>query len=139
MPVRDFVLATEVVDVAGGAGQLVVASTNVNDAGSAAGTVVFIRLPTSGVLDSSKIEIGTDNDSSFAFVTGTILTTQVEWPWGTWEQHREASRATKMAAIGAHLANGEFCVNHSAGLIVGKKATTGTSDTVNYSYRKAKA
>ena len=87
--------ASRVTDVAAEAVAFVVASTNVADAGSAAGTVVYARLTNTGVLDSAKLRVGSLSDTSFSFVTGTILTTQVEFDWDTWEKtsiHREPQK-----------------------------------------------
>lgn len=126
--------SSRVTDVSGEAVSFIVASTNVADAGSAAGTVVYARLTNSGILDSAKLRIGSENDTSFSWGTGTVLTTLVEFDWETWESNQYQTRATKMAAIGANLSNGQYAIDHRSRLIIGKKATTGTSDTASYSY-----
>lgn len=135
LPVENSKVTTVVTDVSGETITLVIASTNANSSGEAAGTVVYARTAKSGVLNSSKTHVGSSLDSSFAFVTGTVLTTQVEWPWAIWENIEDDDRAAKMAAVGATLSNGQFCLQHRSGLLVGKKATTANSDTANYSYR----
>src|SRR3990167_4596069 len=127
--------ATAVTTVTGETIQFVVASTNVNDAGTAAGTVVFARIANSAILDSSRSRLAHKEDTSFAFVTGTVLTDEVPFPYGQWEKDQLEDRATKMASVGALLANGEFCIDYQNGLLIGKKDTTGTSDTANYYYR----
>jgi hypothetical protein len=135
MPVDIVADATTTTDVSGETIQLIVASTGVNDAGSAAGTVVYAVTSYGGILDSSKVGIGSSQDSSFAFVTGAILTTEVNFPSAVWEKYALDSRADKMATVGTLLSNGEYVVDYRTGLIIGKKATTGTSDTANYGYR----
>ncbi len=139
MPVDVADESSRVTDVAGETVQFVVAATNVNDAGSAAGTVVYGRLANTGILDSAKIAVGNKNDTSFSWVTGTVLTTQVEFPFGMWEDNQFDTRINKMAAVGSLLANGEYVIDYRDGLVIGKKATAGTSDTTNYSYRSASA
>lgn len=116
----------------------VVASTGVNSAGEAAGTVIFGRVAQSGILDSAHSRVGHSKDTSFAFGTGTCLTTQVAFPKTDWEQlsmDETATRASKMAEMGSRLANGEFMLDHRTGLLIGKKATTADNDTATYKYR----
>jgi hypothetical protein len=139
MPVDVMDEASRVTDVSGESVAFIVASTNVADAGSAAGTVVYGRLTNGGILDSMKARIGFANDTSLSFGTGTILTTLVEIDWAKLEleNHQGLSRATRLANLAANWANGEYVIEHRTGIIVGKKATSGTSDTVSYSYRSS--
>jgi len=127
--------SSRVTDVSAELVQFVVAATNSNDAGEAAGVVVYGRLTNSGVLNSAKVGIGNFNDSS-ATLTSTALTTEVEFPFAIWNNEKDTrSRATKIAAVGATLANGEFCIYYASGLIIGKKTDTSTTGTIDYSYR----
>lgn len=140
LPVELPAQATSVVTVSGETVQMVVASTNVNSAGEAAGTVVYFRLAKSGILDSAGNRVGHKDDTSFAFVTGTLLTTQVTFPNLDWEQlsndrSTAGTRAAKMAEIGSRLTNGQFVLDHRTGLGIGKKATTANTDTAGYKYR----
>lgn len=135
MPVTTVDDSSRVTVVSGETITLIVASTNVNSAGEAAGTVVYARITNSKILDSSRESLGHSKDTSFLFVTATILVTEVQFPWGVWEKHQFSTRALKAAAVGALLANGEFCINYRTGLILGKKNTTGDSDTAGYAYR----
>ncbi len=126
-------------DVAAEAVTFYVASTGVADVGSAAGTIVYAHLTNTGVLDSAKDRVGSLNDTSFAFVTGTCLTTQVTADWLKFElaTTNGVGRATRFAELAANFANGQFALDHRMALIIGKKATSATGDTANYSYRTA--
>lgn len=128
--------STRVTDVSGETVALVVASTNVADAGSAAGTIVFGRLANGGILNSTKSRIGHHNDTSFSWTTGMIFTSLVAFPYLQYERavHRGDSRADALAEAFANFTNGQYAIEHRTKLIVGKKATTGTSDTAAYSY-----
>lgn len=137
MPVTDATQTYRITDVAGESVQFIVASTNVNDAGSDAGTVVYARLTNTGVLDSMKNRVGSYNDTSFSFGTGTVLTTLRQFDFSLWEMETNdaVSRATRLANLAANFSNGQYAIDHRTGLIVGKKATVGTSDTASYSYK----
>jgi len=120
---------------------LVVASTNANDAGSAAGTIVYGRLVNNGVLDSVGIHIGTKNDTSLSF-TSTAFTTEVVFPYEAWDHASETTRTQKLDTVVANslTTNGDYCVDYRTGLIVGKKASTETSLTSTaYKYRSTLA
>lgn len=102
------------------------------DAGQAAGTVVIIKLANNNILNAAGDVIGNDNDTSFSFGTGTILTSRRPFPYLIATTNDLASGATKANAITASLENGEWCLDHENGIIYGKKATTGSSDTGSY-------
>lgn len=108
------------------------AGTLTTDAGQAAGTVVVIKLANGGVLNAVGDVIGSFNDTSFAFVTGTILTTQVAFPYLKAEEHDRNTGTLKAQAITNGFTNGQWCLDHRNGIIYGVKATTGSSDTANY-------
>jgi len=82
----------------------------------AAGTIKEVQFKSSPILGSTGTRIGGKGDSSLTFVTGTCFTTEVS-----------------PGKADADLANGEYWIDYAAGLLHGKKATTGTSDTVSYS------
>lgn len=74
----------------------------------------------------SRVEIYKDQ-TSLAFGTGTALTTEVNYPFeGKYDQE-------KVMTWALGLSNGEFGVDYSNGLIIGKKADTTASETVTYS------
>jgi len=102
------------------------------DAGQAAGVVVVASIGYTNILDSIGSKIGTFNDSSFAFVTGTMLTTRVAFNYGQFNLKSQDSLENLATLITADFANGEYCIDHENGLIIGKKATTGVSDTANF-------
>jgi len=102
------------------------------DAGQIAGVAVIAKLENAGVLDDIGGKIGQYLNTSFAFITGTILTTEVEFPFGEAESGDEATGTGQLAKIVENFDNGEFCIDYRNGTIYGKKATTGVSDTANY-------
>lgn len=60
-------------------------------------------------------------DTSFAWVTGTVLTNEIMYD----PSRSDLGQLSTMA-------NGDFAIDYRRGLILYKKATTGTSDTCNY-------
>jgi len=91
----------------------------------AAGTTGIIGLDKAPIFDSTGSVVGDLNDTSFAWVTGTVLTTEVAWDY-------EVTDTVQLAA----LANGEFALDYVTGKIRYSKATTGTSDTSGYTTRQ---
>lgn len=65
------------------------------------------------------------NSSSFAWVTGTILTQEVDFGDGK-----------DVVKFLDSLSNGQYGIDYGRGTVHYKKATTGTSDTCNYSVLK---
>lgn len=112
------------------------------DAGQAIGAVVVINLTNKNVLNELGDMIGSFGDSSFEFVTGTILTTEVPYRGLLAEQAvvkgliAPLSGQARAIAVTAGFKAGEFCVDHEHGVIYGVKATTGSSDTANYTVFK---
>lgn len=102
------------------------------DAGQVAGTAVVIKLAYNNILNAVGSMVGGNQDTSFAFVTGTILTTRVDFPYGKMESNATASGADLLSAITSGFANGEYCIDHENGIIYGVKATNGTTDTCSY-------
>jgi len=102
-------------------------------ADGAAGTAQYIKLSHDNIMSSHGERIGSDGDSSLAFTTGTILTTQV--PWKFKNVNGKDNDTDRLAT----LADGEFMVDHENGYILGKNATTTstTTDTVAYTARMA--
>jgi len=102
------------------------------DAGQIAGIVVVGTLAQSNILNAAGDVLGTILDTSFAWTTGTILTTQVAFPYDVAELHDTNTGTLKAQAITSGFSNGDFCIDHEAGIIYGVKATAGTSDTGTY-------
>jgi hypothetical protein len=92
----------------------------------AAGTTGVTNTASGPILDSSKTRVGDAGDTSFAFVAGTVLTTEVAYNY-------DQNDATQLAAM----SNGEFAIDYHTGRMRYKKATTATSDTANYSLKMA--
>lgn len=139
MPVDLLDGSTRVTNVTGETVSFIVASTNVASSGEVAGTVVYARLTNRGVTDLMKARIGYAGNSSFAFVTGTCLTTQRNIAFQRLEDaYAELSTLNEIAlSVTEGFANGEFFLDHRSGIIFGVKATTANSDTAGYSYRSS--
>lgn len=90
----------------------------------AAGTTGIVTLANTAVYDSTAGKLGSVGDTSFAWVTGTVLTTEVAY-----DQY-----LTDTAQLAA-MANGEYAIDYDTGIIRYCKATTGTSDTCNYTIK----
>jgi len=93
-------------------------------AAGAAGTTGVISLAYAPIFGASGGIMGSLGDTSFAWVTGTVLTTEVIW-------RDDMTQAAQLTA----LTNGQFAINYDTGEIRYKKATSGTSDTCNYTTR----
>lgn len=90
-------------------------------AAGAAGTTGVVSLTYAPVFNASGGIMGVKGNTSFAWVTGTILTAEVVW-------FDTQTDAVQLAA----LTNGQFALNYDTGEIRYKKATSATSDTCNY-------
>lgn len=109
--------------------QLIISAETVNFAAGAAGTSGVVGLDKAPIYNATGTELGhyisvADNNTSFAWVTGTILTAQVRW-------RDDQTDTVQLAA----LTNGQYAINYDTGKLRYKKATAGTSDTCNYNVR----
>ncbi len=114
---------------------VVTPATLTTDAGQAAGTIVMAKLNYTGILDSLGAMIGNEKDTSFAWTTNTVLPKKYlkEFPKFSVERLTNKELVDIAYEIGKNLTtNGEWCLDHRTGVIVGRKATTGTSDTGAY-------
>jgi len=102
------------------------------DAGEVAGSTIVFNLVNNKIKNALGDTVGTYNDTSFAFVTGTVLDTLVEFRPLVAEKYDRSTGTIKAEAIVKGFAEGEFCIDHEAGVGYGKKATTGVSDTASY-------
>jgi len=88
-----------------------------------------------GTLANFTLAVGTtkfeiySNESSVAWTTGTVLTTEVPLP----EDSDFDPQVVTQFLDG--LSNGEYGVDYERGKLYYKKATTGTSDTIGYTTR----
>jgi len=125
MPTHDVTSATKILDLTAEA---------ITYADGVAGTTQQIKLTYDGVLSAQKDRIGVKGDSSFSFVTGTALTTEVPWRYKNVNTKSHGDNDTDRLTS---MANGEFMVDYENGYILGKNAITTSSatDTVNYSVR----
>jgi hypothetical protein len=114
--------------------QLYYWSTNVltTDAGEAAGTMVLAKFAYTGILDAGGVMIGNAQDTSIAFTTGTVLTTEVPLDYSQVEAADNATLEEIATDVTANMDSGEYAVDYRNGVLYGLKATTGTSDTVAY-------
>lgn len=116
------------------------ASTGVltQDAGQAAGTVVVANLTNKNILNALGDVIGNYGDTSFAFTTGTILTTLKPFRGLLAEQAEQNGLSQTKAgqaraiAVTEGFGRGDYCIDYERGVIYGVKATNGTSDTGAY-------
>ena len=94
----------------------------------AAGTTGVVGLDKASIYDSTGTRLGKVGDTSFSWVTGTVLTTEIIY--------RVDLTDTEQFAL---MSNGEYAIDYDLGRIRYKKATTGTSDTCNYTTRQLNA
>lgn len=114
---------------------VVTPATATTDAGQAAGTIVVGKLAYTGVLDHVGAMIGNEKDTSLSWTTNTVLPKKYlkEFPKSAVERITNKELVDIAYEVGKNLTtNGEWCLDHRTGVIVGRKATTGTSDTAAY-------
>ncbi len=101
--------------------------------GQVSGTVIYAKLAYDGILNSLSSTVGTANDTSFAFVTGTVLATKTDNP-GEFaiSDFYAKTLAQKFTFIAANLSAGQFFIDHVNGAIWGVAAAVVASDTCSY-------
>jgi sporulation protein YlmC with PRC-barrel domain len=104
--------------------KLAITAESVSFSAGAAGTTGVVTLDKAPIYNVDGGLLGSLGDTSFAWVTGTVLTTEVAYTY-------TSTDAVQLAAM----SNGEFAIDYDMGRIRYKKATTGTSDTANYTSR----
>jgi len=121
MPVGDMARATKIITI----------SDSISFVSGEIGTKQQIVLSYNRILNSKGLCIGKNKDTSFAFTTGLVLTTQVGWLYK--DNQRKDSDYERFKT----LSNGQFMVNHEAGYLIGKNAiaTSGSTDIVTYKIR----
>lgn len=102
------------------------------DAGQAAGTLVIGKMANSNILTAEGDVMGSFKNTSFSFDTGTILTTAKAFNYKKAELEDMNTGEARALAVTSGFANGEYTIDHETGMVYGIKATTGTSDTINY-------
>jgi hypothetical protein len=105
--------------------KLAISAESVSFSAGAAGTTGTVGLDKAPIYNASGANLGDSSDTSFSWVTGTILTTEVAF-------NEAQSDTVQLDAM----SNGQFAIHYPTGKIRYKKATTGTSDTCNYSTRQ---
>ena len=125
MPVDDKDSASIITSVTGETVQLYYynAGTRTIDAGQVAGVVVEGVLAYDNVKNQAGTMEGTVQDSSLTF-TSTALTTEKNFDNLKFEMMDETAPGSRAAGICADLANGEYIVDYTHGIIYGKKAST---------------
>jgi len=104
---------------------LQISAETVTLSAGAQGTTGTVCLDKAPVFNEVGSQIGELSDTSFAFVTGTVLTTEEEWDY------------TKLdAAQIALLDNGDFRIDYRTGKMLYCKDTAATTDTCNYKSRQ---
>ena len=123
--VGDAKTALRVTDTTVSTNKLSISAESVSFTAGAAGTTGVVTLDKAPIFNSDGGKVGQVDSTSFAWVTGTILVTEVAF------NHRQTD-AVQLAAM----ANGEYAIDYDLGRIRYKKNTTGTSDTCNYTSRQ---
>jgi len=101
-----------------------ISAETVTISAGAAGTTGVVQLGYAPVYDSTGSFVGSYQNTSFAFITGTVLDAEVDF--------NEKLSDTNFLAT---LSQGEYSINYDAGKLYYCKATTDTSDTANYKVR----
>ena len=96
------------------------------DAGQAAGVAVEAVLARNNVKNKQGKTQATILDTSLTF-TSTAFTTEVQINYDILEELDNVSWASRLSTLTAGLANGEYVVDYSKGILYGKKASTQTS------------
>jgi len=112
-------------DMSTASNQLAISAESVSFSAGAAGTTGVVALDKAPVMDATGALVGSSADTSLAWVTGTILTTEVAYL-------KQTSDTVQLAA----LSNGEYAIDYPTGKIRYCKATAGTTDTTNYTTRQ---
>jgi len=108
------------------------------DAGQVAGTIVVGKLANSNIANALGDVVGNYGDSSFSWITGTIFTKLKKFNQILAEDSERNADSNLLASYAKAISvttgfgNGDYCIDHRTGMIYGKKATTGISDTCNY-------
>lgn len=105
--------------------QLAIAAETITLIAGAAGTNSVTSTDKAPIYDSDGTHVGDLGNTSFAFVTGTILTTEVAY--------RDDLTDAEQYAL---MSNGDFAIDYDTGKIRYQKATSATSDTANYTTRQ---
>lgn len=112
-------------DMSQASNKLSVSAESVSVTAGAQGVTGIVSLDKAPVMDSTGALVGDSTDTSFAWITGTVLTTEVIY-------NHEQTDTVQLAA----LANGEFALDYATGKIRYKKDTAAVSDTCNYTSRQ---
>ncbi len=98
------------------------------DAGQAAGVAVVGQTNYNNIKNAVGDMEATRHDTSLSF-TSTALTTEVDVDWSKIESVDDKSFTNRIDAITEGMANGEYTVDYSTGVIYGKKADTSVTLT----------
>jgi sporulation protein YlmC with PRC-barrel domain len=123
--IGDYKTAVRVADATVSTNQLAITGESVSFSAGAAGTTGVVALDKAAIYDSTGSRLGKVGDTSFAWVTGTVLTTEVVY-------RRDLTDSAQFALM----SNGQYAVDYDIGRIRYKKATVGVSDTCNYTTRQ---
>lgn len=139
MPVDDKGSASSITTVSGETVQFYYnnAGTLTSDAGQVAGTVVVGQLAYDNIKNLLGNMEAVNGDTSLTF-TCAAMTAEVKFDMPFFEMLDETTIFNRMAAIGATLTSGQYCVDYTNGTIYVKKATTASTMTsVGYKYKSS--
>jgi len=114
-------------DITMASNALSVLAETVSFSAGAAGTSGVVGFDKAPIYDATGTRLGAKGATSFAWVTGTVLTTEVALDLETYPTE---------TLLLASLAQGEYAIDYVLGKLYYKKATAGTSDTCNYTTRQ---
>lgn len=121
-------VATMVDDISTASNKLAITAETVNFTAGAAGTTGTVTLDKAPVYNADGGKVGRKGDTSFAWVTGTILIAGQEKDYD--------DSLTDAANIALLTVNGDWILDYLTGRLFYNKATAGTSDTCNYTTRQ---
>src|SRR3990167_5386524 len=98
------------------------------DAGQVAGTLVEGKLVYDNIKNQSGAFEGTWQDTSFAFTSGVfVLSQQKFFDFTAAEGTDDTGGTARLAMICAGFVDGDWTLDHTSGLVYGKKATAGVT------------
>ena len=121
-------VAAMVDDISTASNKLPIAAETVSFTAGAAGTTGTVTLDKAPVYNVDGGKIGRKGDTSFAWITGTILIAGQE------KDYDDSLTDTDVIAL--LTVNGDWILDYLTGRLFYRKATAGTSDTCNYSTRQ---
>ena len=138
VPTNDMTMSTNIDQITSQTtGTFIVASTGAADVGSAAGTIVLFGLDRAPIYNATGTDVGTNQNTSFAFDATDTFDAEVAFDYNTYYQYVGGQTQITMAADmdATLITNGQYMINYETGLVIGKKKDADTTETVTYKTR----